>query len=168
MGTYILLEASFVRLSPNSLPVVPTCAFVRLNRDVHTLLPISCNFSLIYSVRNVCLFMLFSDSRVVILSVCTVVTLPTSLSNLVCTHSKALSIANASAWLMVHMVFILYIISTVVVPGLVIMYACMYVCVCVCMYMCLYVRMYVLCVYVHVCICMCVCMYVSIYVSKYV
>ena len=46
--------------------------------------------------------------------------LSTSLSNLVCTYSNALSIANDSAWLLVHLVFILYIISTIVVPGLVI------------------------------------------------
>ena len=97
----VSLYTSFASLSVSSLPVVPTWAFV------HPLLPISCTFRLISSVRNVCLFMLCSDSSVVLLSVYSVVTLSTSFSKLVCTYSSALSIANASAWLLVHLVSIL-------------------------------------------------------------
>jgi len=60
--------------------------------------------------------MLCSDSSVVLLSVYTVVTLSTLFSKSVCTYSSALSITNISALLLVHLMSILYIISTVAVP----------------------------------------------------
>ena len=119
MDISVLLDASFASLSASSLPVVPTCAFVHQNLVVHTLLPVSCTFRLLISVRNVCLLKFCSHSTVVLLPLDTVVTLSTSFSQVVFTYSSALSVSNAYAWLLVRLVSILYISSTVVFLGLI-------------------------------------------------
>ena len=69
--------------------------------------------------KNVCFFMLFIDSSVVLLSVYTVVTFSTLFSKLDGTYSSALIIANASTWLFVHLLSILFIGSTFVFPCLI-------------------------------------------------
>jgi len=109
MGSSVLPDASFANLSASSFPLLRAWAFIHLHRILHSLISISFSFCLISSVSYVCLFALFSESSFVLLSLCTVTSLSSSFAWLVCMYSSGFKIENASAWLFVHLVSILYI-----------------------------------------------------------
>ena len=113
---FYLSPPTFAKASANSFPITPACALTQQSVIFHSLSFISVIFLLISSTMYVCILLFWSLSNVVWLSVYIV-----TLLSVICTFSmcsRAVKIANCSAWLFVHFLFSLHYIVSVLSPNL--------------------------------------------------
>jgi len=112
----VFVAASFASVPASSFPWIPTWAFTQQSWIFQFIFPLSVNFILISSMRNVWISLYLNESSVIQLSVYMVVTLSS-----VCrfsVYSSALNIASCSAWLLMHLLFNLYFRLLMWVPYL--------------------------------------------------
>jgi len=95
--------ASFVSLSANSFPLIPAHALNHCSYIFQLVFAISFSLLLISTIRNVWMLPIRRHSSVIWLPVYTVAVFPTVC--MLSVYFRAVSIANCSAWLLLHLFF---------------------------------------------------------------
>ena len=95
--------ASFASVSANSFPLIPACALTHCSYIVQLVFVISFSFFLISTIRIVWMLPIRRHSSVIWLPVYTVAVF--SPVCMLSVYFRAVSIANCSAWLLLHLFF---------------------------------------------------------------